>query len=216
MRMTVGDVRVCIVTEMRMYREGLAEVLAPRPGIAVAGTAADVPACLELLAFQPADVVLLDVRPGGVESITDVAVTGALVIALGIDEVQQDVLACIEAGAVCYVSREASLDALADAILASSRGEIVCPPSIAGSLVRRLAALAPRNGKTAAPSVKLTRREWEIAELLQAGLSNKEIARELQIELPTVKNHVHHILEKLGVQRRGQAAAAARRIRVYA
>jgi two-component system nitrate/nitrite response regulator NarL len=214
--MAPDDVRICIVTDIRMYREGLAEVLGPRDGITVAGTAADVPGCTDLLARGPADVVLLDVSAGSVEAIRELTAAGVLVIALGIDEVERDVLACIEAGAACYVSRDASLDSLVKAILGSARGEVSCPPAITGSLVRRLAALASPHEAPTPPPARLTKREWEIADLLEAGLSNKEIARELQIELPTVKNHVHHIIEKLGVQRRGQAAAQARRIRFLA
>src|SRR4051794_32188980 len=135
--MPPDDVRTCIVTDTRMYRDGLAEVLAPRAGVAVVGTAADVRGCLDLLTRAAVDVVLLDVAVEGVEAITEVAAAGALVIALGIDEVEHDVLTCIEAGAACYVSRDASLDSLAEAILASARGEGGCPPAVTGRPRRR-------------------------------------------------------------------------------
>jgi DNA-binding NarL/FixJ family response regulator len=77
-------------------------------------------------------------------------------------------------------------------------------------LVRRLAALAARVGGPAPPAC-LTAREQEVLHLLGEGLSNKEIGRRLCIELPTVKNHVHHVLEKLHVRRRAEAVAVVRR-----
>jgi two-component system nitrate/nitrite response regulator NarL len=76
-------------------------------------------------------------------------------------------------------------------------------------LIRRLASLA-RSGQPASPIGPLTTREREILELIDEGFSNKQIAQRLRIELPTVKNHVHHILVKLGVNRRAEAAALAR------
>ena len=84
-----------------------------------------------------------------------------------------------------------------------------CSPRLAGSLLRRLWSLAPAKAARSAHA-GLTCREQEIAALIGKGLSNKDIAVRLHIEVATVKNHVHHVLEKLQVTRRGQAAARAR------
>jgi DNA-binding NarL/FixJ family response regulator len=92
---------------------------------------------------------------------------------------------------------------------AVARGEALCSPRVAGLLFRRVTALACERAPQADLSL-LTQRERETLSLIEHGLSNKEIARRLAIRLTTVKNHVHHILEKLGVSRRGAAAAVIR------
>jgi DNA-binding NarL/FixJ family response regulator len=107
------------------------------------------------------------------------------------------------------VSREGSLEDLISALDSVSRGELLCPPRIAAGLRRRVAALAAARAPVG-PRGHLTRREAEVAGLIDAGLSNKQIAQRLCIEVPTVKNHVHNILEKLQVHRRGEAAAMLR------
>jgi len=89
------------------------------------------------------------------------------------------------------------------------RGEAVCSPRVAGALLRRIAALAT-DGRSDRVPAHLTKREREIMGLIDEGLSNKEIAKRLRIEVATVKNHVHNILEKLQVHRRGEAAARVR------
>ena len=87
--------------------------------------------------------------------------------------------------------------------------ELPCSPGVAGALLRRVAALAAeRRGECGLE--RLTAREVEVLRLIERGLANREIAAQLCIELRTVKNHVHRILEKLGVDRRGQAAALMR------
>jgi len=88
----------------------------------------------------------------------------------------------------------------------AANGEIICPPSIVGTLFRRLAVLAAQRIPQP-PLERLTRREREVALLLVHDLSNREIARQLGIEIATVKHHVHNILEKLEVNRRSEAAA---------
>jgi two-component system, NarL family, nitrate/nitrite response regulator NarL len=131
---------------------------------------------------------------------------------LAVDEVDRDVLAWAEAGIAGYVTRDGSVDDLIRAVRCAARHEIHCAPEIAAALLERVHVLAAR-GAHDTPIGSLTTREHEIAELLEAGLSNKQIAAELQIELATVKNHVHSILAKLQVTRRIDAAAHMRRAR---
>lgn len=118
-----------------------------------------------------------------------------------------DVLRFAEAGIAGYVTREASTAELLAAIASVQRGEALCSPRAAAALLNRVATLA--KGPVAAPG-PLTAREKEILALIDAGLSNKEIAARLFIGVPTVKTHVHNILRKVGASRRGQAAARAR------
>ena len=132
-------------------------------------------------------------------------------VALGVADADDHVLGCAEAGVAGYVPRDASLDDLVAVIESAFRGEAICSPRIAGSLLRRIATLAAGQNGTM-PLAHLTGREREIVRLIDRGLSNKEIARDLGIEVATVKNHVHNILEKLQVRRRGEAAARMRGI----
>jgi DNA-binding NarL/FixJ family response regulator len=134
----------------------------------------------------------------------------AKIVAFAVAEVDEVVLACAEAGVASYVPRDASIEDLVASVHRAARGEMLCSPRIAATLFRRVAALAAEVQPAAAAAVLLTRREREIVELIDGGLSNKEIAQRLSIEVATVKNHVHNLLEKLHVHRRGQAAARVR------
>ncbi len=130
-------------------------------------------------------------------------------MALAVSEVESDVLAWAEAGVVGYVPREASLEDLVSTIEAVVRGELRCSPRIAATLFRRVTKLSA-NRRHTPQGIHLTPRELEILDLIDHGLSNKQIAGKLGIEVATVKNHVHNILEKLQVNRRGEAAARMR------
>ena len=131
-------------------------------------------------------------------------------VALAVPEVEREVIAVAEAGAAAYVTPDGSMEDLASVVQSVERGEVLCSPGMAAGLFRRVAALA-RERRLDPIEEKLTARELDVLRLIEEGLSNKEIATALSIELPTVKNHVHRILEKLHVHRRSQAAARARR-----
>jgi DNA-binding NarL/FixJ family response regulator len=133
------------------------------------------------------------------------------VVALGIPGVEPDVIAIAEAGASGYVARDGSMDDLVAVVESVARGECLLSPDIAAKLFRRVATLA-REPRLEPMDGKLTARELDVLGLIDDGLSNKEIAKALSIELPTVKNHVHSVLEKLNVRRRTAAAARARRL----
>jgi two-component system, NarL family, nitrate/nitrite response regulator NarL len=198
--------RIAIVVDIRLYREGLAQALA-REGIEVVATAADGSAGVACVASAQPDIALLDMAM--LDSISTVRTLVAQapqvrVVALGVPETDGHVLACIEAGVAGYVPRDGSLETLVDILMGVDRGEVLCSPRIIGSLFRRVAELA---AQPQPPLERLTVRELEILELIDQGLTNKEIARRLCIELSTVKNHVHNILEKLQVRRRADAAA---------
>jgi DNA-binding NarL/FixJ family response regulator len=126
------------------------------------------------------------------------------VVALSVPEHERTVLACAEAGIAAYVLREGSLADLVATVRGAVLGEAAISPRIAASMLRRLATLA--HDLAPQPAVVLTAREMEVAALLGDGLSNKQIGARLNIELATVKNHVHNVLEKLHVHRRGEAA----------
>ena len=183
----------------------------PRYGFDVAGTAATAEEAVATTVALAPNATLLDMAM--TESATVLRMIahlapGVSVVALGIREQERHVLSCIEAGAAAYVTCQGTLDDLVDATKRAIRGEPLASPRIVGILMRRV-ALASRQTKPALVN-SLTSREFEVIRLIDDGLSNKEIAVRLSIEVTTVKNHVHNILEKLGVRRRGEAAARVR------
>jgi DNA-binding NarL/FixJ family response regulator len=199
---------ILIVSEIRLFRDGLAELLARRPLLHVIGTATRLDQALLLACDLNPDVIVLD------QALSDsLALSLALrdarpdtrVIALGVPDGAESVLLFAEAGVAGYVAREGAVQELVDAIEGAVRGELRCSPSLAGTIARRLAwrAAAVR----AVTHTPLTTREAEIVPLLTQGRSNKEIATSLGIEIATVKNHVHNLLEKLQVHRRAEVAA---------
>jgi two-component system, NarL family, nitrate/nitrite response regulator NarL len=198
--------RVLVVAGVRIYRDQLAQLLGDA-GVVVAG-------CSERLTTLPeprdlADVILFDVgAPDAVDQIRALkaVLPDAVVIAFAINDDDDDVVRFAEAGASGYVSRDVRSSAeVVDAVLRAARGEVVCSPRTTASLFRRLATLSP--AAAASPSAaSLTPREHEVVQLIDQGLSNKEIARRLSISLTTVKNHVHHVIKKLHAKRRGEAA----------
>jgi len=205
-------VDVFVVGRVRLYREGIAAALAGDSRFRVAGLASDAPAALARLEEVAADVVLVEAgSPEGPDLVRAIheRAPEARVLALGISGEEADVLPLAEAGIAGWVTRDASVDDLRATVAAAAVGEAACSPRMVASLLRRVAALAAdRDG--AAVSPQLTRRQQEIVALIDEGLSNKEIARRLSIELATVKNHVHNILAKLQVGRRAEAAARVR------
>jgi DNA-binding NarL/FixJ family response regulator len=205
-------ITLLIVADIRLYRDGLARVLDRQDQFQVAGTAAHIEgAVAEVRARQP-DIVLLDMAmPGSLataRAIMELA-PAVKVVALSVAETERDVVACAEAGMAGYVPREGSLADLVAALESVGRGEALCSPRMTASLLRRVAALAATQPSGLARA-HLTSREGEVLQLLDGGLANKEIAQRLGIEVATVKNHVHNILEKLQVHRRGEAAARMR------
>ena len=205
-------IRVLIVNESPLYREGLARVLDKFGNIRVVGAVADPGEVPEQVArLQPAIILVQLIAPQGPATLR--AAAGAAsqtkVIALGVPNAEKDIIACAEAGAAGYLLQHESLDDLVATIETVARGEVVCSPRIAATLFRRVGELAAEHWARAGEA-RLTPRELEIVDLIDRGLSNKEIALCLSIEVRTVKNHVHNILEKLRVRRRGEAAAWVR------
>jgi DNA-binding NarL/FixJ family response regulator len=157
-------------------------------------------------------VVLVDVATTehGLELIRDLhaASTGCKVLAFAVDENAADIIECAKAGAAGYVTADASIEALVLAIERIAREELVCSPRIAAQLFGRISEWE----EAWSGDVKtLTDRERQVLDCIRQGKSNKEIARHLNIAEPTVKNHVHHVLAKLDVSSRAQAAVRTSR-----
>jgi DNA-binding NarL/FixJ family response regulator len=205
-------IRVLVASDVRLYREGLAESLRRGGRVEVVGTAADGGASMRCASELAPDVVLVDLAMGDWEPTVRGIVASARdtgVVVLGVREVESEVVACAEAGVAGYVTREASLEELVEVVESVARGESLLAPRIGALLLRRVAEAAKRSRAPTAVD-RLTPRETQIVGLIDEGLSNKQIAGRLSIELATVKNHVHSILEKLEVERRAEAAARVR------
>ncbi|MEV6304225.1 response regulator transcription factor [Actinoplanes sp. NPDC051861] len=199
---------------MRLYREGLADVLRKHGTFTVAGTAAGGPGALDCVRRCRPGVVLVDVAaPGDVGILTELraASPASRVVVLGVAETGPEVLACVEAGAAGYVPRNGSLRDLIETLELAGRGEAVCPPQILAALLSRVAELTGGGALTTRGSEQLTSRELQVLRLIENGLTNKEIAERLSMALSTVKNHTHSIFDKLQIRRRAEAVAWVRR-----
>jgi len=203
--------RVLVVADVSVHRDSLVQQLDREPGILVAGATSDPLQSVEEFWNLSPDLILLDVaaeeRVPAIGALV-AAIPGVRVVAFAVPETETDIVACAEAGVAACVTQEASFDELVATIERVASGESLCSPQVAAVLLRRVAALAAeRSGE---PVSSLTSREREVLDLIAEGLANKEIARLLCIEVPTVKNHVHNLLEKLDVRSRHEAAALLR------
>jgi two-component system, NarL family, nitrate/nitrite response regulator NarL len=199
-------IRALIASGVRLYRESLEQVLRNSNGIAVIGGASSADETLDQARERRPTVLLLDMAMDDAFSVAkQIARHSRLtkVVALGMPERESEVLSCAVAGIAGYVTRSASANDVLETVQAAARGEVRCSPKVAGFLFRHIATLAGERG-SATPATSLTAREAQIRRLLREGMSNKMISRTLGIELPTVKNHVHSILGKLGVHRRAE------------
>jgi DNA-binding NarL/FixJ family response regulator len=195
--------RVYVVSEVRLYREGLITSLADQGGLLLVGAGSCSEALSQLGSLRP-DVILLDVAARDSLALPRQAllmVPELRVIAFAVADVEADVLACAEAGFCGYVAQDGSAEDLVEAVRSAVSDELVCSPRIASMLFGRLGRISATRTIPSADGL-LTRREREIAALVARGLQNKEIARQLGISGATIKNHVHNILQKLNIQRR--------------
>jgi len=200
------NVRVLVAVEIRLYREGLANLLAHEAGFAVVGTAEDHIQVVEHSRRLRPNVVLLDCGLARslslVRELSEVS-PGLRVVALGIEDCDAEVMSYAQAGISGYVTRDGTRDQLIAAIRSAACGQFICTPRVAAMLLHRVTAIASVERRF--PDV-LTRREQQVMELMTQDLSNKAIATRLHIEVSTVKNHVHHVLEKLQLTHRRQVA----------
>lgn len=199
----MSDVRILIIHRNCLFREGLAFVLAQQPNMMVAGVFASVSEMLQDTETLRPDVVVLDLYLPDREGLREARLIKGLfpeirILMTGLSELESDVLACIEAGAAGYLVHEASLEDLLNNIQAVAAGEALCSPKVAGMLFSRIAeAGRERELRHALGLPNLTRRELEIIGLIEEGFSNEEIAAQWQIEVQTLKNHIHNNLDKL-------------------
>jgi DNA-binding NarL/FixJ family response regulator len=203
----MSPIRLLIVDDHPIVRDGLRGVFAGDDEFAVVGEAGNGEEALARFEQLDVDVVLMDLRMpvlGGVDAITRLrkANPDVRVLVLTTYDGDRDVLSAIEAGAIGYLLKDSPRDDLIRGVRAAHAGQPVLAPSVAG----RLMGLAGRGGDTAAV---LRPHELDVLRLVAAGDTNGAIARQLFISEATVKTHLLHLYDKLGVRDRASAVAAA-------
>ena len=208
-------IRLLIVDDHPVVRDGLRGMFTGEPGFEVVGEAGDGVEAVRKAEELTPDVVLMDLRmPGGdgVTAITRIAELGlpSKVLVLTTYDTDSDVLPAIEAGATGYLLKDALQDELFRAVRSAARGEAVLSPSVATRLLGQMrTAAAPAPAGTAADQEPLSPRELEVLSLIARGSTNREAAAKLFISEATVKTHLLHIYAKLGVKDRAAAVAEA-------
>ena len=208
-------IKVLLVIEVRLIANIFAEVLEDEADFMIVGRSEDAEGALKLIQQQKADVALVSVslpEDGALKltrAIVDIT-PNTKVLALGLADDIDDVLKYIEAGASGYILKDSSLLDLIEIIRSTQKGEAQVSAKMAAAMFERLSSLAKMfsiPGTNFTDDVHLTPREREVLECIGQGFTNQEIASTLLVELGTVKNHVHSILEKLNVSNRDEAAS---------
>jgi len=203
-------VRVVVADDHPLYREGVVRALSASGQVEIVAEAEDGRSALAQIQQHLPDVALLDYK---LPDLDGVAITNAVVreqlptriLLVSAFTDSGVVYKALETGAAGFVSKESRREQIVDAVLACSRGENVVPPDVAGGLVSEIRLRKQDN------TPALTKREQEILHLIASGKSLPEIAKELFLGLTTVKTHVQHLYEKLGVSDRAAAVASAMR-----
>lgn len=200
------SIRVLIVDDHSIVRQGLRMFLATDPELTVIGEASDGARALDMARQLEPEVILMDLLMPGMDGISATAairqeLPQCEVIALTSVLEDRSVVGAVKAGAIGYLLKDTEADALCRAIKAAAAGKVQLAPEAAARLMREVT--------TPEETEPLTDREQDVLRLLALGLTNKEIAQDLHIGDSTVKTHVGNILLKLGVQSRTQAALFA-------
>jgi DNA-binding NarL/FixJ family response regulator len=210
-------VTVVVADDQSAVREGLVLLLGTLPGIVVAGQAADGQTAVELVAAVHPQVALMDLNmPGcsGVEATRRITAehpdTRVVVLTTYADD--ESIIGALQAGALGYLTKDATRAEIGRAVVAAAAGQAVLDPGVQQRLLSAAARAAqaaspaaPESGGAAAPGADLTPREAEVLRLIAAGQTNREIARSLFVTEATVKTHVNRIFAKTGARDRVQA-----------
>jgi len=207
-------IRVLIVNEVRLLANIIASVLEDEDDIEVVGCSPSFEEALPMIEHNDIDVVLIRLKTHDENALLltkkiDQASAKADLVVYGLSGAEDHILPFIEAGADGIVKEKDGVEDLIKTIRLAKQGKAKFSPEVTRSLIDRISELSRLNVKpelNALPTEDLTNRELEVLTCLGKNMTNKEIAEELVIEVGTVKNHVHHILNKLDVNTRGEAS----------
>jgi DNA-binding NarL/FixJ family response regulator len=206
------SVSVIVADDQSAVREGLVLLLGTLPGIAVAGQAADGDAAVELVAAVRPQVALMDLNMPGCDGVAATRrITadhpGTRVVVLTTYADDESIIGALQAGALGYLTKDATRAEIGRAVIAAAAGQAVLDPEVQRKLLSA-AARAPASPEASGAAVgegELTPREADVLRLIAAGQSNREIARSLFVSEATVKTHVNRIFAKTGSRDRAQA-----------
>ncbi len=207
----MASVRVLVVDDHPLYRQGVIFTLGRQPDLSVVGEGENGQQAVDLAERLKPDVLLLDItmpEMNGFQAATEVlrVSPATRIVILTASEEGDDLMAAMKAGALGYVVKGAGAGEIIEAVLSASRGEAYITPKMAGSLLREMTQ-KPSND----PLAELTERERQVLELVARGLSNKEVGAELGLAEKTVKHYLTAVLQKLHVRSRVEAALLAQR-----
>lgn len=210
----VRSARVVVADDQTVVREGIVMLLGLLPGIEVVGAAADGEEAVRLVARLAPDVVLMDLRMprcDGAEATRRIRAEhpGTQVVVLTTFGDDESLFPALRAGARGYLTKDAGGDEILRAVRSVLSGDAGLSPSVQRRLLERLSEPEPEPTVLAGPPDGLTARETEVLVLIAEGLSNQEIARELQVSTATVKTHINNMFTKTGLKDRAQAVRYA-------
>jgi DNA-binding NarL/FixJ family response regulator len=212
----MNRVRILLVDDQALFREGVRTLLSMEPSIEIAGEASNGVEAVEVARTARPDLVLMDLRMplmGGVEATRRVrdACPQCRVLVLTTFQEDEEIFDALRAGACGYLLKDTPSEKLVEAIHAAVRGESVIEPSVAAKVVAEFARLSSQ-GNASGTNPLLSPREHDVLRQVARGRTNKEIASALHVTEGTVKNHLTNIFSRLGVMDRTQAALKAREL----
>jgi DNA-binding NarL/FixJ family response regulator len=218
----IKKIRIILIEDNRLLREGISTLLKKQDDIYVVSTVGNGENILELMEKQKPDIVLLDLGLRNKNSLSIVKLVrkdfkNTKIIVMDLIPLQADVLEFVQAGVAGFMLKDISVAEFLKTIRSVYKGSQVLPSNLTGSLFSQIVQQALDGSKTTSleESVRMTKRERQVIELISEGFTNKEIAQKLHLSTYTVKSHVHNILEKLSLNTRVQIAKHAHLSNAY-